>query len=473
MTADDSVAIHRARRKQQKLQAIRNASYKLRFIAVWLLLRFITAAHSIGIALIRALAPLLLGARKFIKRFLLGIILSSYFFVLKFKRRIQTLATSGRHKLLAWFNQYIYKLTIFIIILMTLLNNLAARKLNAEELQSQILFNAVAGDRDESPTELVEEGPLNGEARNGSLSYLDDNTLLSEEYALTPAAPDTDDDSFYAATEDDSAFIAPLITDVDQGLAQRDSIELYIVQPGDTVSSISLKFAVNINTILWQNNLDWNSTIRPGQILSILPTDGVAHAVKSGETLTQIAKKYQADLNTIIVHNKLADASDINIGEVLIIPNGIKPTAIVLRPRQPRDLPTVLHDIFSPSPYLDAGTQFLWPVISRRITQYFHLRHKGVDIGDKKGAPIYAAESGKVERAGWSRGFGYNVIINHGNGLKTLYGHASKLLVKANETVTRGQVIAQVGSTGWSTGPHVHFETHVNGRVSNPLNFIR
>ncbi len=96
-----------------------------------------------------------------------------------------------------------------------------------------------------------------------------------------------------------------------------------------------------------------------------------------------------------------------------------------------------------------------------------------MDIANKTGTPLYASEAGTIERSGWNSGYGYNVVINHGGGLKTLYAHASKLHVKAGDKVSRGDIIADMGSTGWSTGPHIHYEVILNGVKQNPLNYIK
>lgn len=407
----------------------------------------------------------------------LGTILNVYFITLKIRKRIRTLAVSGRHRIIAWFNRYVYRVTIGIIVVCTLLFNLFGKTLSAEELNSKLLLASVLGGENESIVQIIEEGPLTDAANNQAVSYLDRETVLTDESIEGPGGTDTDDEDVYATTEGDSAIIAPIITDPNAIVPQRrDKIETYLVQSGDTIGSIAQQFGVSANTILWQNNLSWNSTIRPGQAISILPASGVAHTVKSGDTVSSIAKRYQVDVTTIIEFNKLADAGDIHAGEILIAPNGIQPTAVAARPVQTRALPEVLKDIFVPSasPGEETGSRFLWPILSKRITQYFRLRHTGVDIGDKRGNPIYAAESGKVERAGWnSGGYGYHVIINHGNGVQTLYAHAAQVLVKAGDVVARGQTIALVGSTGRSTGPHLHFEVRVNGRAVNPLNYVR
>ena len=117
----------------------------------------------------------------------------------------------------------------------------------------------------------------------------------------------------------------------------------------------------------------------------------------------------------------------------------------------------------------------LWPAVGRRITQYFKWRHQAIDIGGKNGIdPIYAAENGVVESAGWGRGgWGNTIIVNHGNGMKTRYSHANKIFVSPGETVQKGQTIALIGSTGRSTGPHVDFRVYITGRTVNPLQYMR
>jgi len=165
--------------------------------------------------------------------------------------------------------------------------------------------------------------------------------------------------------------------------------------------------------------------------------------------------------------NKLSSVDQVAIGNNLIIPDGVKPAAVVTTYTKP-------SSIFNTPKNVNTNTRLLWPSSARRITQYYWWRHAAIDIGAPLGTPIYAAESGTVTTAGWSRGgYGYYLIVDHGNGMQTLYAHASKLYVKKGEKVSRGQTIMAMGSTGWSTGSHLHFEVRVNGYKQNPLSYIK
>ena len=242
------------------------------------------------------------------------------------------------------------------------------------------------------------------------------------------------------------------------------------MEGGDILGAIAEKFEISVSSILWANNLSFYSTIRPGQKLKILPIDGLIYKIKKGDTLEAIAKTYQSDINDMVDFNKLTSIHDIIAGQEIMLPNGIKPSSYTPTSRSIASVFTAP----STSTPIDSGGKLLWPTNSRRITQYYKWRHSGLDIGNKTGQPIYASESGKVTTAGWSRGgYGYYIIINHGGGLETLYAHASKLYVKKGDTVSRGDIIAAIGSTGWSTGPHIHYEVRASGVRKTPLDYIK
>jgi murein DD-endopeptidase MepM/ murein hydrolase activator NlpD len=114
-----------------------------------------------------------------------------------------------------------------------------------------------------------------------------------------------------------------------------------------------------------------------------------------------------------------------------------------------------------------------WPTVGHRISQYYSWRHLGLDVANKTGTPIYSSDAGTIEFAGWSTGYGNNIIVDHGGGKKTRYAHLSKFYVEKGDSAEKGEAIGEMGSTGWSTGPHLHFEVIINGRKYNPLNYIK
>ncbi len=255
---------------------------------------------------------------------------------------------------------------------------------------------------------------------------------------------------------------------------QRREVVSYLVQQGDVLGSIAQAYGVTISTILWENNLTYRSYIRPGDTLRILPLSGIRYTVKSGDTLSRIAKKYDANVGEIMDFNKLATASDITIGETLLLPGGSKPAAAAPRRSAPS---TAARRIAAPLPSINvpAGQLYIWPTTVKRITQYYGWRHTGLDVAGPVGTPLVASRAGTVTRSkcGWSGGYGCHVILNHGDGVQTIYAHASALYVDVGEKVEQGQTIAAMGSTGRSTGSHIHYEVRVNGTRQNPLKYVR
>lgn len=258
---------------------------------------------------------------------------------------------------------------------------------------------------------------------------------------------------------------------------KRNSIVNYTVQKGDTVSTIARRFDITVNTILWANNLGSYSLIRPGDSLIILPDSGVMHTVKSGDTISKIARAYGVEEEKILSSNQLG--ATLRIGDKIMIPGGRRITVAATTPAASSGSNSsglgIIRDLVKApsSPAATSGTKMAWPTDGARITQYYSWRHTGLDIANKTGTPLYAAEDGTVEYSGWSNGYGYNVLVDHGDGRKTRYAHASKLFVEVGDSVSRGENIAAMGSTGWSTGPHIHFEVIINGKKQNPLNYIK
>jgi murein DD-endopeptidase MepM/ murein hydrolase activator NlpD len=242
----------------------------------------------------------------------------------------------------------------------------------------------------------------------------------------------------------------------------------YTVQTGDNVSSIAEQFGVSVETVLWNNgNLEDNPDyLGLGDVLTILPVSGVYHTVADGDTLESIAEQYKAKVEDIIEHegNYLTEPFTITVGQKLIVPGGSKPYKVRHVVAWSGDIPAGA----------ERGTGiFGWPM-SGYITQRYHEYHPAVDIAAPEGTPIKAADSGYVAVVGRSDyGYGRYVLIDHGNGYQTLYGHFSVIFVKIGQSVGKGQTIGLCGSTGKSTGPHVHFEIKLNGVRRNPMIYLK
>ena len=256
-----------------------------------------------------------------------------------------------------------------------------------------------------------------------------------------------------------------------ESIKPRSEAVEYTVQPGDTISIIADKFGVSVDTIRWENKLKTIKDIKPGQVLRILPTTGVLHKVTHGETIYTIAKKYQIDAQAIVdwPYNSFANDETfaLAVGQTLIIPDGI----------MPKEVPTAPRPYYAEIPAAGtiAGTGlYVWPV-GGNISQGYSWYHKAIDISNKGAPGIVAADSGTVIVAGWPSpwAYGNRVIIDHGNGFSTLYGHLSSVYVSPGQRVERGQTIGQMGATGRATGIHLHFEIRQNGVAENPLNYLK
>lgn len=233
-------------------------------------------------------------------------------------------------------------------------------------------------------------------------------------------------------------------------LESRNEIIEYIVQPGDTLSSLTDKFNVSLNTILWANDLSKNSKLKIGQKLVILPTSGLIHYVKKGETLSQIAEKYKGDIDEIVAFNDIS-GQEIFVGDILIIPGGVMPSI----PKRLATTPTTSSFSAPDAPL--ANSYFVFPT-QGRISQGLHW-YNAVDIAANCGTPVYAAAQGQVIKTKFSNsGLGNHIAISHPNGTTTYYGHLQSILVEPGQEVSQGQIIGYIGRTGLATGCHVHFE---------------
>jgi len=252
----------------------------------------------------------------------------------------------------------------------------------------------------------------------------------------------------------------------------RDKIMEYKVNEGDTLSKIAEKFDISVDTIIWQNDLPGRNAIKVGQALEILPVTGISHVVKKGDTVYSIAKKYDSSPQAVVdfPYNVFTndETFELAIGQTVIVPDGVKPAQL------PSQAVARIKQTTPNAGTVVASGNFVWPT-NGVITQGFFWYHKGIDIANVSLPAVLAADSGRVVVAGWpdNAGYGNRVVIDHGNGFKTLYGHLSKVYVVSGQTVNRGSAIGQMGSTGRSTGTHLHFEVIQNGVYLNPRNVLR
>ncbi len=253
----------------------------------------------------------------------------------------------------------------------------------------------------------------------------------------------------------------------------RTQVLQYTVGSGDTVTGIAARFHVSSDSILWANAKlqDNPDMLAIGQNLNIPPTSGVLTTVQQGDTVDALAKRYKAKSEDIFNDPFNQDNHDLKdnppklaVGNFIMIPGGSKPFVAAKAPAIAGKAPQVAPK---------GTTNFITPV-SACLTQVFWSRHSGVDLAGPKGTPVYAADSGYAAVVGWDNtGYGNMILINHGNGYLTRYGHLSAFNVEPGQAIKKGQLIGRIGSTGHSTGPHLHFEIILNGVFKNPAYYIR
>ena len=240
-----------------------------------------------------------------------------------------------------------------------------------------------------------------------------------------------------------------------------DDTSVYVVRQGDTVAAIAKLFGVSVNTILSANGMKKGDKLTEGEVLFILPVSGIELTITKGQTLQSIAKLYNVDVNDIASYNGIAIDSKLAVGDQLMIPNA-EQSQESDKPVQDLNASIAKDKLYyEQHPVQNLAGYFIDPVPGYRLSQGIH-DNNAVDLAIAKGTPIHAAASGTVilARNGYNGGFGNVVIIDHTNGTQTLYAHQSKIATTTGAEVTQGQVIGYVGSTGHSTGPHLHFEVH-------------
>jgi murein DD-endopeptidase MepM/ murein hydrolase activator NlpD len=230
----------------------------------------------------------------------------------------------------------------------------------------------------------------------------------------------------------------------------------YNVLPGDNISTLAINLGLNQDTIISINKISNSRSLQANKVIKIPNQDGILHAVKKEDTLAALAERYKVDEQAIKTANELF-SSELRSGTALFIP-GAKLDEMTLQEIN--------------------GDLFIWPVRGAITSPYGYRRnpfdssrrqfHSGIDIRGSTGTPVRAAMSGRVSRVGYDAVFGNYVVINHHSGYRTLYAHMSVIRTRNGAYVGAGERIGDVGSTGWSTGPHLHFTVYKNGVTVNP-----
>ncbi len=243
-------------------------------------------------------------------------------------------------------------------------------------------------------------------------------------------------------------------------VASDSLVRKYLVQKGDTVWDIARAINADVDMVLAMNNLTRNSVILEGQYLDIPGDRQRLYRVKSGDSLWKIAGMYQVDVSQLMaINSEIKDPSKLLIGQVINIPSQVSVTTAAVSP-----------------PSRSITSLFAWPVFGQITSGYGWRKgefHHGLDIACPLGTPIRAAQAGKVTFVGTRSVYGKTVVIEHANGTETLYAHTSKNMVRKGQQVKKGQVIALVGVTGRTTGPHLHFQVNFKDQTLNPVDYLR
>ena len=285
--------------------------------------------------------------------------------------------------------------------------------------------------------------------------------------------------------------------------ATREKVEpirtkTYVVAQGDSLWSIANSQNVELDTLIGSNNFKTSARLRPGALLRIPNQEGIFYVMKKGESIEAVSRRYGVSMSKIRAVNAEKNVASLKSGDEVFLP-GARPEGLVEHKE-----PVKVADAKKPAPKTSAKTPakasvqaskptggevavrkakggFRWPIMGR-INSPFGWRqhpitrrkdfHTGIDIKANRNDPIKAAGSGKVVYSGWMGGYGKVLVIEHSNGQSTLYAHCSTLLAGKGASVSSGQLVAKIGTTGRSTGPHLHFEVRNGNSPVNPIKYL-
>jgi murein DD-endopeptidase MepM/ murein hydrolase activator NlpD len=307
--------------------------------------------------------------------------------------------------------------------------------------------------------------------------------VSSGQEATPPPSIDLTSDMVYGQNADTVSRVPIPHTDIPDRL--RMGTVTYVVQPGDTIFDIAAQFGLSPETIVWSNRealQDAPWLIQLGLELFIPPVDGIYHTVLAGETVESIASNY--DIEPVGMYNEwnsLAEGDQLREGQLLVVPGGVGEEITWAPPQSEYAVAgaSYSYGICSGVSFTGPGANgwFTLPTGSSRVSGWYfrdprNPGHIGLDYACRTGDPLYAADNGVVTIAGWNGGYGILVELNHGNGFVTRYGHFSEIIVGCGEPIYQGQLLGYCGSTGWSSGAHLHFEIRHNGAPQDPQIYL-
>lgn len=371
---------------------------------------------------------------------------------------------------------FIHVIIVTLTLFVASTNVIQAKKVYDEDFGTQSGLYKIAGEENEFDTEIVEKGlPTSGSTQDFYVNT--DGMLVASIPRIDPQAQRLHTiEEELQLMKTSSALASGTVLSTEVGI--RSDFTEYKIREGDSVGSLANRFGVTVNTILWANDLTSKSYIKPGDTLSIPPYSGYTVEVKDGDTLQKLAAKHEGDFDATL--EALEGNEIIPVGSKIVIADG--------QPYIPPP-PTPVQTAYAGSSgssanlfqqrNLPAGVtagNLNWPVGCRNTPSTYYGHGLARDIACPSGTPIYAAEAGTAyirNSGGYGGGYGNYVDVVHGGGMTTRYAHMSAFNISSGQAVSRGQVIGFVGSTGRSSGPHVHFEVQINGVRQEPLNYIR
>lgn len=411
------------------------------------------------------------------------IVITLYTQYLKIAARLKRSAFMRNKVLFIFGNRYfIHVMVVMLAFFVASTNILQAKEIERDAVfaEDSTLYKIVNPDGDIAQ-DITERGLITEPTT--TVSYVDKSGMMEASIAnLDPTAetPRTIGDQL-ALLDSGSALISTTAPETSTG--NRAGITEYKIKDGDTIGEIADRFGLTTSTLLWANNLTSSSYIKPGNTLKIPPASGVVYKVVDGDTLDKIIEKYKGNLDETIRVNDIGSDKLVAVGSEIVIVDGTPPppptptvSYIASRDSSSSGSGAVASYQASNLPnYVTAG-QFNYPVGCRgAMTTYWGHAGRGRDLPCPFGTPIYAATDGtvKINSTGYGGGYGNSIDIYAAGGIMTRYAHMNAFAVSGGQSVSRGQVIGYVGMTGRTSGPHLHFEIHINGVAYDPINYLR